>query len=127
MGANTPPPYAVPRAPLVEIAKVHPALEAMARAVCRVEGNEEDLHWPDYDDKRKVDMGGPAWTYYLDHAREALKVLGTLDPVTLMRGTAAINWDDLPPEDDLGDPDYVDDLNRELKALVAHINREVTA
>lgn len=118
---SQPPPFAVPREPLVDVASIHPALEKMARAICLAEGHNEDEHWFDYNPKRKVDLGGPAWTAYLEHATQALQVLETLDFSTLMRGTAALNYDDAPPPDDLGDTDTVPDLARMLRALVAHI------
>ncbi|USN16038.1 hypothetical protein PAPPERLAPAPP_02970 [Brevundimonas phage vB_BpoS-Papperlapapp] len=121
MAADAPPPCAVPREPLVDITTIHPALEKMARAICLAEGHHEDEHWFDYNPKRKVDMGGPAWTAYLEHASLALKVLETLDLSTLMRGTAAFSWDTPPPPDDEGDLDSAPDLDRALKALVAHI------
>ena len=115
------PPIAVPRDPLVDIATIHPALEKMARGICLAEGHFEDEHWFDYDDKAKVDCGGPAWTYYLEHARTALKALTALDHATLMRGTAAFSYDDPPPDDDAGDPDYVEDLDRAVKTIVTHV------
>lgn len=125
MTADAAPAGAVPRQPAVDIRTVHPALEKMARGICLAEGHAADEHWFDYDDKSKVDRGGPAWTHYLGHARQALGALLTLDDATLMRGTAAFSWDTLPPQDDLGDPDYVVDMRRFMTALHAHITAPV--
>lgn len=115
------PPIAVPREPLVDIATIHPTLEKMARGICLADGYHEDEHWFDYDEKSKVDRGGPAWTFYLERAEHALKALLSLDNATLMRGTAAFSHDTPLPAEDLGDPDYVEDLDRAIKTIVGHI------
>lgn len=102
-----------------DVDRIHPALQSMARAICLASGRPDDADWTIPDDGG--DVVRPSWSFYVEHARQALATLTGLDDTTLMRGTAAINWDTLPPDDDLGDPDYAPDFDRMLKALVIHI------
>ncbi|USN15269.1 hypothetical protein KIKIMORA_01230 [Brevundimonas phage vB_BpoS-Kikimora] len=107
------------RPPRIELDRVHPVLKNMARAICLSSGRPDDAVWTIQNDGG--DQTWPSWAFYLDHARQALQMLTGLDDATLMRGTAGINWDTLPPDDDLGDPDYAPDFDRMLKALVHHL------
>ena len=51
--------------------------------------------------------------------REMVVVPVEASEAMLRMGTAALSYDDLPPADAAGDPDYTDDLKRQYRAMIA--------